>query len=212
MKVESLIFDIDGTLWDSRALVAEGWNRQLMQEGYTDRLVTPEILRNWFGKTSREIADLAFPDLDDEVRMPLMARCMRAEQRVMAADPCRIAYHDVEETLRTLARGYRLFLVSNSEKEYPVLLMEKLGLRDVFRGWLCYGDTGTAKGETIRTLMQRHEISSAAYIGDTQGDAEACAVAGIPFVWCSYGFGSSSRYDVRIDRFAELLSVFDAAT
>ena len=33
MKFESLIFDIDGTLWDSRALVAEGYNIQLKAEG-----------------------------------------------------------------------------------------------------------------------------------------------------------------------------------
>ena len=32
MKYESLIFDIDGTLWDSRALVAEGYNIQLRRE------------------------------------------------------------------------------------------------------------------------------------------------------------------------------------
>ena len=32
MTYESLIFDIDGTLWDSRALVAEGYNIQLKKE------------------------------------------------------------------------------------------------------------------------------------------------------------------------------------
>ena len=32
--MKSLIFDIDGTLWDSRALVAEGYNIQLQAEGY----------------------------------------------------------------------------------------------------------------------------------------------------------------------------------
>ena len=32
MRAEALIFDIDGTLWDSRALVAEGYNIQLEQE------------------------------------------------------------------------------------------------------------------------------------------------------------------------------------
>ena len=31
--MDSLIFDIDGTLWDSRALVAEGFNLQLRDEG-----------------------------------------------------------------------------------------------------------------------------------------------------------------------------------
>ena len=42
MKFESLILDIDGTLWDSRALVAEGWNAQLKAEGYSQLCVTPE--------------------------------------------------------------------------------------------------------------------------------------------------------------------------
>ena len=34
MNYESLIFDIDGTLWDSRALVAQGYNIQLKKEGF----------------------------------------------------------------------------------------------------------------------------------------------------------------------------------
>lgn len=34
MNYESLIFDIDGTLWDSRALVAEGYNIQLKRRGF----------------------------------------------------------------------------------------------------------------------------------------------------------------------------------
>ena len=33
MNCEALILDIDGTLWDSRALVAEGYNIQLKEEG-----------------------------------------------------------------------------------------------------------------------------------------------------------------------------------
>ena len=39
MKYESLIFDIDGTLWDSRALVAEGYNQQLREEGMEESCV-----------------------------------------------------------------------------------------------------------------------------------------------------------------------------
>ena len=40
MNYESLIFDIDGTLWDSRALVAEGYNIQLNKEGLSCLLYT----------------------------------------------------------------------------------------------------------------------------------------------------------------------------
>ena len=61
--MESIIFDIDGTLWDSRALVAEGYNIQLRREGMADRCVTAETLRPLFGKVMTEIADALFADL-----------------------------------------------------------------------------------------------------------------------------------------------------
>ena len=69
---------------------------------------------------------------------------------------------------------------------------------------MCFGDTGLPKGDTIRILMERHGIEDAVYIGDTQGDLEACQTAGIPFVFCAYGFGAPESYDSRIDSFAEL--------
>ena len=58
MNCESLIFDIDGTLWDSRALVAEGYNIQLEREGLQHLFVNAEILKPLFGKTMTEIADV----------------------------------------------------------------------------------------------------------------------------------------------------------
>ena len=45
MNYESLIFDIDGTLWDSRALVAEGYNAQLKREGLEHLCVDAERLK-----------------------------------------------------------------------------------------------------------------------------------------------------------------------
>ena len=86
--------------------------------------------------------------------------------------------------------------------------MEKLGIRHLFRGHLCFGDTGTDKGDTIRALMAKHGISSAVYIGDTQGDSEAAGKAGIPFIWASYGFGTPERWDGKIDRFSDLARLF----
>ena len=58
MEFESLIFDIDGTLWDSRAIVAEGYNAQLKEEGLEQFFVNPEILKGVFGKVMTEIADI----------------------------------------------------------------------------------------------------------------------------------------------------------
>lgn len=207
MTYESLIFDIDGTLWDSRALVAEGYNRQLAAEGLEHLFVDADILKTVFGKTMAEIADILLASLPREERYPLLERCMASEDRYLQENECNIGYPRVKETIEALAKNHRLFIVSNSQKGYPELCMEKMGLTPYIRGHLCFGDTGTSKGQTIRTLMARHGIENCAYIGDTQGDYEATVEAGIPFIWAAFGFGTPDGYAAKVDAFEDLLKL-----
>ena len=205
--MKSLIFDIDGTLWDTRAIVARGYNVELARMGRRDKFLTAETLTALFGKTAREIADVIFFDYPAEERLGLIMNCMATERAVMRADPCQVGYEGVKETLRKLKEAYRLFLVSNCERGYPEILVEKLGLQGIFEDLLCHGDTGLPKGDTIRILMERNGITDAVYIGDTQGDCDASAVAGIPFVFCAYGFGSPDRWDAKLEDFRQLPEV-----
>ena len=205
MEFESLIFDIDGTLWDSRALVAEGYNIQLRREGLDHLCTDAETLKALFGKVMTEIGDALFASIPTPERYELMERCMATENRNLEENECRIGYPGVKETLTELAKTHRLFIVSNSQCGYPELCISKLGLDELFEGHMCFGDTGTCKGETIRSLMAKYGISSACYIGDTQGDADSAQIAGIPFIWASYGFGSVEEYAAKIDHISQLL-------
>ena len=207
MTWESLIFDIDGTLWDSRALVAEGYNIQLKAENLAHLCVTAEDLKPLFGKVMTEIADALLSSIPVSDRYDLMERCMATENRYLEENECRIGYPGVKETIAKLSEKYRLFIVSNSQCGYPELCMEKLGLTPYIQGHLCFGDTGTSKGKTIRTLMEKYRIDTCAYIGDTQGDYEATVEAGVPFIWCTYGFGTPDGYAARVDSFAQLLEL-----
>lgn len=74
-------------------------------------------------------------------------------------------------------------------------------------GYLSYGDTGTHKGETIRILMKDQKITSAVYVGDTQGDYEVTVDAGIDFIWADYGFGKPDACHGTIHSFKELLQL-----
>lgn len=204
MKCESLIFDIDGTLWDSRALVADGYNIQLRREGLAHLCVTAETLRPLFGKVMTDIADAILAEIPKPERYALMERCMETENRYLHENDCNIGYAGVRETLEQLAQTYRLFIVSNAQKGYCELCMEKLHIAHLIRGHLCFGDTATEKGATICTLMRRHGIASAVYIGDTQGDLEATRVAGIPFIFAAYGFGSPDSCAARIEDIRQL--------
>ena len=199
MTYESLIFDIDGTLWDSRALVAEGYNIQLRAEGLDHLCVTAEDLKPLFGKVMTEIADVILASVPMPQRYELMDRCMETENRYLHEHPCNIGYPGVRETLKNLAKMHRLFIVSNSQCGYPELCIEKLGLGEYIQGHMCFGDTGSPKGETIRRLMERHGIQNAVYIGDTQGDCDAADQAGIPFIFAAYGFGEPDHWVAKID-------------
>ena len=207
MNYESLIFDIDGTLWDSRQLVAEGYNIQLEKEGLHHLFVTAEDLRPLFGKVMTAIADVILASIEPPERYALMERCMKTENDYLFANECRIGYPRVKETLAELSKKYRLFIVSNSQCGYPELCIEKLGLTPYIEGHMCFGDTGTSKGKTIRTLMEKHNIGYCIYIGDTQGDLEACQEAGVPFIFCAYGLGTAESWDAKIDSIDELLSL-----
>lgn len=207
MNYESLIFDIDGTLWDSRALVAEGYNIQLKQEGLAHLCVTAEDLKPLFGKVMTEIADVILATIPENDRYDLMDRCMKTENDYLFANECRIGYPGIRETMAELAKHHRLFIVSNAQCGYPELCIEKLGLGEFIQGHMCFGDTGTSKGKTIRTLMEKHNIENCAYIGDTQGDYEATVEADVPFIWAAYGFGDPEGYDAKIDAFEDLLKL-----
>lgn len=206
MKFESVLLDIDGTLWDSRALVAEGWNRALARYDSGREAATVAEITPLFGKTQKEIADWFLPHLPPERRYWLIDKCFAGENEVLAENPCEILYPGVAETIQKLARSHRLFLVSNCERAYLNLFLEKTGFSPYFTDHLCCGDTNKSKAENIRALLEKWEIASGVYVGDTQTDQQSAMQAGISFLWASYGFGKSDCYLEKLTAFSEILA------
>ena len=201
--MESLIFDVDGTLWDAVALVAEGWNDGLQSMGFAPHC-TEQSIRPLFGKTMTEIAQVVVPGVPQKQAMEVMDRCMDGEMARLRRDPCHIFYPGVKETLTELHKTHRLFIVSNCQQGYIELLMEKGGLGGLISDFDCFGNTGLPKGQTLRLLCERCNVRDAVYVGDTQGDADAAAKAGIPFIFTEYGFGSVKDAAARIASLPEL--------
>ena len=67
--------------------------------------------------------------------------------------------------------------------------------------------TGHGKGENLKMMVEKHQIQRPLYIGDTQGDCNACRFAGVPFIHAAYGMGQVDRQVPRIERFADLLEL-----
>lgn len=204
--MDGLIFDVDGTLWDSTATVAEAWNRAIQEGSNLDMTLEGDFLKSLFGKTMEQIYNALFPQLSAEEKNRIGDLCFSYENALLEEKPG-ILYEGVTETLEALYQKTNLYIVSNCQCGYIETLLKTCHLQKYFKDTLCYGQTKTSKGQTIRTLMERNHLKDVIYIGDTQGDADACKEANIPFIFAAYGFGDVPEAAQRIDSIAELLKL-----
>lgn len=204
--MDGLIFDVDGTLWDSTDTVAESWNRAIRECSDLNMTIDGELLKGLFGKTMEQIYEALFPQLSDEEKNRIGDLCFSYENALLEEKPG-ILYEGVTDTLKELSQKTNLYIVSNCQCGYIEVLLKTCHLQDYFQDTLCYGQTKTSKGQTILTLMAENHLKNVLYVGDTQGDADACKEAGIPFVFAAYGFGDVPDATQRIDSITELLEL-----
>lgn len=190
--IKDIIFDLDGTLWDSREFVAEIWNTVFARQEDLNLQLTQDDLSRLMGKTMEEIGAVLFPDLDEERQIAIMDACGQ-EELVFFRQHGGILYEKVEETLQILRDQMHcnLYIVSNCQDGYVEAFLHAHQLGAYFKDIEMSGRTGMSKRENISLLMERNKISrqQAIYVGDTKGDYEAALGAGLPFVYASYGFG-----------------------
>ncbi len=206
--MDGIIFDIDGTLWDSTPEVAGAWNEALHENTDIKMVLTPEILRKEFGKPLKEILEDLFPEEGDEVREQIAGYLYRYENDRVRNAPCHL-YEGMKETIRELSKTYRLFIVSNCQAGYPEAFLENTGLGECFEAHLCPGDTGLFKADNLRKIVEDYHLESPVYVGDTAGDALACKMAGVPMIYAAYGFGQVAEPEAVIHNFFQLPAVIE---
>ena len=203
---KGIIFDVDGTLWDSSVQVAQSWQVAAEKLLNGPRLITPDMISRNMGKNMKDFGDALFPDLPPAKRLEVMEACMEYENQYLEDHPG-ILYPQVAEVLQQLSWKYKLFIVSNCQKGYIEVLMRSCNLEEYITDIECYGNTGLSKADNISMVIQRNHLDQSFYVGDTAMDAEAAAGAGIPFVHAAYGFGQVNGAEAVIREFGELLQL-----
>ena len=202
--MDSIIFDLDGTLWDSSENVLMIWNQVIKK--YNENAISKEQLDSCMGLQIREIGQKLFPDLEADKQQKILKECHEIECPYLAEHGA-ILYENVEDVLTELANKYKLFIVSNCQSGYIEAFFQAHKLEKYFIDYEHPGRTGLSKGENIKLIIERNKLKNPIYVGDTQGDLNGARFAGIPFVYASYGFGNVSEYDYSIQSFSELLTL-----
>lgn len=200
---KGILFDLDGTLWDSSAEVTEAWNTALRTRTDRPEQITPDDMHRFMGKPMNVIAAMMFPSLDPDTQMQLMHICEDEEQSYLTGHPAPLM-PDSRAVIEKLAGEYALGIVSNCQVGYIEIYLSQCGFQSCFCDFESYGATNLSKGQNIRLVMARQGITDCIYVGDTQGDADAAKEAGIPFVHAAYGFGAVDACGAAISSLQEL--------
>ncbi len=197
-----IIFDLDGTLWDTSEIILKAWN-DVFQRNNLNKISKME-LDNVMGLDMISIFNTLQPTADRKV----LDEMIEYEEIYLKKYKTGI-YNNTISTITKLSKDNRLFIVSNCQKGYIDIFLDVYDLRTYFTDYLCWGDTEKTKGETIRMLMNKNNSTNACYVGDTLGDKIASDDAHIPFVYAKYGFGEVEECDYYIDDILEIGEVIE---
>ena len=208
-KKHMIIFDLDGTLWDSSTEVADSWNVMIEEETGKEDMLSAEDISAEMGRTMTQIADDLFSFLSEDDRYDLAHKCEVYENEYIRESGA-LLYPGVRETLdKLLADGYEMAVVSNCQEDYVAAFLESMDMDKYFVDYEEWGRTGLLKADNIRLVMERNDEDKAVYVGDIQSDSDAAEEAGIPCIYASYGFGDMENPTATIDSFDELPEVLD---
>ncbi len=206
MNNVALIFDLDGTLWDSTKVVAESWSLCGKKYFGDSFYITENDVRAQMGLPMTEIAkNIASLTPDPEKGKIWASEAFIYEVEYLADHPGELFPKEEEVLMELKKRGYTLFIMSNCQKGYIEDYLKALKHPEIFTDHLCYGDTLLPKHGSIKLLMEKHGIKEAAYIGDTAGDEKETRLVGIPFFFAEYGFGKAVSPDETLSNFEDVI-------
>ncbi len=202
-----VIFDLDGTLWNSSANVAASWNVVIEREVGKEHTLSAEDIMKYMGLTMTEIADRHFGFLPEEERYELSRKCEVFENGYITEHGGDL-FEGVEETLKELKdKGVKMAVVSNCQEGYVKAFLDSMDMWKYFVDYEEWGRTMMLKADNIKLVMERNGASKGIYVGDIQKDSDAAHKAGVECIWAAYGFGEINDAVAKIDSFDELPAV-----
>lgn len=205
---KAIIFDMDGTLWDSADNVAISWNIAMEQFGYEREPINEADMQRVMGKTMDKIAEILFDKVEGEERASLLELACKVENDYLR-EHGGVLYPEIRTTMEKLKEDYRLFIVSNCQAGYIEAFLDYYQFHDLVEDIECFGNNDKPKAENIVLICERNHVAKedAVYVGDIQGDYDSATAAGVKFIHAAYGFGKIDADVERIQAFAELPEV-----
>ena len=217
--MNAAFFDLDGTLFDTKADLAATVNHTRRDLGLLEK--PEEEVIACVGQGAKYLLEHAIPEILTDSALSLeqsreIFMSHYEEHCVERVEP----YPGVRRTLDELMdRGWLLGVNTNKPNFAARLILEKFGFTRYFGSAVVAGGDGIPLKPDAQSLrecasrLRRHRLSSCDWmVGDSWTDMECAANAGVKGAFCAFGFGrlNASRYTVKLGRFDELLRYLKA--
>jgi pyrophosphatase PpaX len=174
MKLDGVIFDLDGTLGDTLPVCFAAFRRAL--KGFSGRRYTDEEIAGLFGPSEEGMIQRMVPDR--------WQACLEAYLAAYEEESARGArlFPGIETALRLLRdRGVALAVVTGKGADSAAISLKHLRLAEFFDVVETGSPDGSVKPLAIRRVLAKWGAAAkrVAYVGDVPTDMEAAKEAGV---------------------------------
>lgn len=190
--LDTVVFDLDGTLVDTAPDLIAALNFALVATGYP--AADPEAVRPLCGDGAAAMLGHSLPH---EVDADVIDTALRHFLDHYGENLCRSSkpYDGSEACLENLRRaGLGLAICTNKPLHLARGLIDGLGWGSLFDA-VIGGDTLAARKpgpEPLLKAIARCGGRSACFVGDSEVDARCARTAGVPFVAVDFGYGNAA--------------------
>ena len=177
-EIDSIIFDLDGTLWstiesaEKCLAVIKSKHEDILQD------LSSEDVRKAMGLPFREGAKVYYGYLEEKKAMQYAQEAFMLNIENLKKHGGNL-YPKVYDMIKELSKKFKLCIVSNCLEGYIEVFLINHHLEEYFCDYESHGKTGLSKGENIKLVMQRNALKNPIYVGDTIGDKTAADFAEI---------------------------------
>lgn len=200
-----IIFDLDGTLWETINATYEAAN--IIVDKHKDlKSISKETIIKGMGLGTEENEKNYMPYIDIEQGVEYMKEISEKTSEIINKDNVTI-YDGVIETIKSLSRNYKLGIITNNRNEYAKTFIKIANLAEYFTDYMGAASYNITKSEAIRRMVKKYNEKQNYYVGDIKKDQEATYEAGIKFIHAKYGFEPNIKSDLYIYNIKDIIDL-----
>ncbi len=204
--IDSIIFDMDGTLWNATESYAKIWNATCNSFGVEAAFSGGDLV-HYMGMSLEQIMMNLLGD-ELPVSNDVFLTRLGEYENMMMPSLGGVLYPGVKECLEKLHGKFRLFMLSNCSPRGLRNFVNFTGTAHLFEGLLTQGERPVEKCDNLLYMVSEYSLKHPTYVGDTQADCDQCHAASLPFTYATWGFGNCINPEWKFSTIEDMTTSF----